>query len=163
MIRAAMNLQHLQHEGLLKPEPEQRDMCSTNPLVAALRIKAKSATAVLQAALNTSPDELTPCDIYPVMLVWEVAVVLAFALANAMAASNVQGRALTAQYTKEILEEQNYAVKGPEDLFLLAPLVARLLCSAVPGFQVFLWLPPRLRYTFLAMQVSTVTSIMGWL
>jgi hypothetical protein len=50
-------------------------------------------------------------------------------------------------------------MRGAEDMFRLAPLVARLLCSALPGFKAFLWLLPRMRYAFQAMQASIVLAV----
>jgi hypothetical protein len=147
----------LQHAGLLRQVLQERGTLDTNPIVAALQAKVEAATAVFQEALENSWNSLTTSEI-DVILAWVHVVTLAHGLANVMTADSVDDRAFPARHTFSVLEEQGYKMRGTEDMFRLAPLIARLLCSALPGFKAFLWLPPKMCYAFLAMQASTPTK-----
>jgi hypothetical protein len=144
---------------LIKAHIEQgRPQDLTKPVLAALIAKTATATAILQSALDADPDSLTNREI-DAMMMYEHAASLAYGLANVMTAELAGDRVFPARHTFEVLEKQGYKMDGARDMFRLAPLVARLLCSAVPGFKVFLWVPARLRYIMATVQVRTAVAI----
>lgn len=147
----------LQHVPLIKAHIEQeRPQDLTKPVLAALIAKTDTATAILQSALDADPGSLTNREI-DAMMMYEHAACLAYGLANVMTAQLAGVRVFPARHTFEVLYKQGYEMDG-WDMFRLAPLVARLLCSAMPGFKVFLWVPARLHYIMAAVQVRTAVA-----
>lgn len=148
----------LQHVPLFKAHVEQeRPQDLTKPVLAALIAKTDTATAILQSALDADPGSLTNREI-DAMMMYEHAFCLAYGLANVMTAQLAGDRVFPARHTFEVLDKQGYEMDGARDMFRLAPLVARLLCSAMPGFEVFLWVPARLHYIMAAVQVRTAVA-----
>lgn len=124
----------------------------SNPIMAALFAKAESVTATFQAALDADPDSLTYKEISAVPW-FEVSLSLAAGLADVMTHDVALPRIFAARHVFEELALHGSNPTGARDMFLHAPLVARLLSSAVPGFKAFLWLPAGPRYAAAAMQV----------
>jgi hypothetical protein len=125
----------------------------TKPMVADIFATAESAAAVLQAAFDADSASLTDRDI-GAMLGYKYAVGLSVDLATAMTADLASERTPSARTAFEVWEQNSGNVGDAQTMFRLAPLVARLMCSAVPGFSMFIWMPAREeRFTMAAVEV----------
>jgi hypothetical protein len=90
------------------------------------------------------------------MMAFEDMAALAINLTHVMAGPTAPSRLLPAQRLFEQLQQEGFAVRQDDlegSMTALTPMLARLVCSALPGSKVFVWLPPRLRAGFLAMEV----------
>lgn len=126
----------------------------TKPVVADVLAKAESVAAVLQAAYDADSASLADADI-EAMLLHEYAVGLSMQLANAMTADLARERFPTARTAFKVWEKNGVDLGGAQFMFRLAPLVGRLMCSAVAGFSMFLWMPAKERYISAAVEVCS--------
>jgi hypothetical protein len=91
-----------------------------------------SAATALALQLEQQPDSLTYDDINP-MMAFEDMTALAMNLTSVMAGPTAPSRLLPAQRLFDQLQQAGFAVDLEASMTALTPMLARLVCAAVPG------------------------------
>jgi hypothetical protein len=139
-----------------KEDPEIQAALQEEPLLAAVCAKAEAATAVLQSALDADADTPLSVQDLNLLMVWDEALILPTSVSMVMVTDYMWTRVLPAY---DLLQQRAVAMgMSHEEILAFMPVTARLLCSAVPGFKAFVWLPAKLRY---ALELIKVCSLAG--